>query len=101
MDNQKYLKNVSTLEYDSSKCIGCKICVDVCPHNVFKMAGKKVEIINKDKCMECGACENNCITKALTVNKGVGCAAAVIFGFLKGTDPNCDCGPDSATTCCN
>jgi len=100
MDNQKYLKNVATLKYDSSKCIGCKMCVNVCPHNVFKMANKKAEIIDKNKCMECGACEMNCITNALTVKQGVGCETAVIWGFFKGTEPNCDCG-GPAPTCCN
>lgn len=101
MDNQKYLENVSSLEYDSSKCIGCKMCVEVCPHNVFLMANKKARIIDKNKCMECGACQLNCVANALSVNQGVGCAAAVIWGFLKGTEPNCDCGPDSASSCCN
>ena len=98
MDNQMYLKNVATLEYDSSKCIGCKICVEVCPHNVFKMTDKKVEIVQRDKCIECGACEINCITHALTVKQGVGCASAVIWGFFKGTEPICDCGTDAS--CC-
>ena len=92
MDNQKYLRNVTTLEYDATKCIGCRICLEVCPHNVFKMTNKKAEIINKDRCMECGACEINCITGALTVKQGVGCAAAVISGFFKGNEPTCDCG---------
>ena len=98
MDNQKYLKNVTTLEYDPSMCTGCRLCIEVCPHNVFKMTNKRAEIINRDRCMECGACEINCITGALTVNQGVGCAAAVISGFVKGTEPTCDCGTD--TTCC-
>ncbi len=98
MDNQKYLKNVTTLEYDSVKCIGCKMCIEVCPHNVFKMKDKKAEIIDKDKCMECGACETNCITNALTVKQGVGCAAAIIYGFIKGTEPDCDCG--AGASCC-
>ncbi len=98
MDTQIYLKNVATLEYDPSLCIGCRLCIEVCPHNVFKMAGKKAEIIDRDKCMECGACVLNCVPGALTVNQGVGCAAAVISGFLKGTEPNCDCG--GGETCC-
>ena len=98
MDTQRYLKNVATLEYDSSKCIGCRLCMEVCPHNVFRMAGKRAEIINRDKCMECGACELNCVTGALKVKQGVGCAAAVIYGFLRGTEPNCDCGSDES--CC-
>ena len=98
MDTQRYLKNVASLEYDPSLCIGCRLCIEVCPHNVFKMAGKKAEIIDRDKCMECGACVLNCAPGALTVNQGVGCAAAVISGFLKGTEPNCDCG--GGQTCC-
>jgi NAD-dependent dihydropyrimidine dehydrogenase PreA subunit len=92
MDTQRYLKNVVTLEYDSSKCIGCRLCIEVCPHNVFIMTGKKAEVVNRDRCIECGACELNCVTGALTVKQGVGCAAAVISGFLKGTEPSCDCG---------
>ncbi len=98
MDSQKYIKNVVTLEYDVSKCIGCQMCVIVCPHNVFKMTNKKAEIINRDSCIECGACDINCITNALSVNQGVGCAAAVITGFFKGTEPNCDCG--AGASCC-
>jgi len=98
MDSQIYLKNVSTLEYDSALCIGCRMCVEVCPHNVFRMVDKKAEIIDRDKCMECGACEINCSPGALKVKQGVGCAAAVISGFFKGTEPNCDCGTN--TNCC-
>ena len=98
MDTQIYLKNVATLEYDPSLCIGCRLCIEVCPHNVFKMAGKKTEIIDRDKCMECGACMLNRVPGALTVKQGAGCAAAVISGFLKGTEPNCDCGGGDA--CC-
>lgn len=99
MDNQRYLKNVATLEYDASLCIGCRLCVEVCPHNVFRMKDKRAEILDKDKCMECGACAINCSPQALTVEKGVGCAAAVIFGFINGTEPNCDCGPSSSSCC--
>ena len=96
MDNQRYLRNVATLEYDASQCIGCKMCVEVCPHNVFRMTHKKAEIVDRDKCMECGACEINCITDAIKVNQGVGCASAVISGFFKGTEPTCDCGSEAS-----
>lgn len=98
MDKQVYLKNVSTLEYDASLCIGCRMCIEVCPHNVFRMDGKKVAINDSDRCMECGACMINCPTSALQVKQGVGCASAVIYGFFKGTEPTCDCG--GGESCC-
>ena len=62
---QTYLKNVVTLELDAERCIGCGQCINVCPHNVFEMAGDKVRLINRDGCMECGACALNCPVEAL------------------------------------
>ncbi|MCL2042605.1 MAG: hypothetical protein FWG89_00545 [Treponema sp.] len=41
--------------------------------------------------MECRACALNCVTQAITVYHGVGCAAAFIFGWLSGKDPACGC----------
>jgi len=87
----RYLKNVSTLKLDSEKCIGCKKCTQVCPHAVFDVVDRKSRIIDQDACMECGACAINCESAALTVESGVGCAAAIIQGALTGTEPNCDC----------
>ena len=89
--NHKYLKNVSTLALDTTKCNGCGRCVDVCPHGVFELNTRKSIIVSKDSCMECGACSKNCATGALTVNPGVGCAAAIIMGWIKGSEPSCGC----------
>ena len=105
MDTQKYLRNVVTLQYDPSLCIGCRLCLEVCPHNVFAMKDGKAVVINEDRCMECGACELNCRPGALKVKQGVGCAAAVISGFFRGTEPSCgrkEAGCDSAgdQACC-
>lgn len=91
MDAQLYLRNVSTLTYDASKCTGCRLCVDVCPHQVFEMLDKKAVVRDRDKCMECSACVNNCRSGAIYVKQGVGCASAVIWGLIKGTEPTCDC----------
>lgn len=87
----KYLKNVATLTFDVEKCKGCGICMEVCPHGVFKPYEGKVRIADRDACMECGACAGNCPFGAIEVHKGVGCAAAIIYGMLHGTEPSCDC----------
>ena len=91
-----YLNNVVTLELDKSKCRGCGMCALVCPHRVFLIKNKKSIIIDRDRCMECGACEMNCKDQAITVIKGVGCAAAIINGYFKNTEPSCGC-----STSCN
>ena len=95
----KYLKNVATLELDLEKCVGCNICTTVCPHHVLTMNERKVDISDKNSCMECGACMKNCPTNALSVIQGVGCASAIIKGFLTGSEPSCDCS-DSSGGCC-
>ncbi len=92
MNTQLYIKDVVTLEYDAAKCTGCSLCVQVCPHRVFQMENKKAVITNRDRCMECGACAMNCREQAITVNKGVGCAAAVLNSMIRKTEPSCSCG---------
>ena len=67
-----YLKNVATLNLDAEKCTGCKMCTQVCPHQVFAMNERKAYITNKDLCMECGACSKNCPAGAISVRSGVG-----------------------------
>lgn len=85
----RYLKNVVTLELKSDNCIGCGLCLEVCPHNVFQLDLGKVKIQNRDGCMECGACARNCPTEALKVKAGTGCAYAIVRGKLNGTAPCC------------
>ena len=87
----RYLKNVVSLKLITEKCTGCSMCIKVCPHEVFSMNNSKAEITDKDSCMECGACAMNCAFEAIEVKSGTGCAAAVMYGILKGEEPNCDC----------
>ena len=91
MKRIEYLKNVVTLEFDSGKCNNCGMCLKVCPHEVFAIFEKKVYVANRDYCMECGACAKNCSQNAISVNAGVGCAAAIIAGTVRGTEPSCGC----------
>lgn len=93
----QYLKNVATLQFDSELCTGCGRCIEVCPHEVFEKTGKVVKILNRDRCIECGACMMNCAFGAISVQAGVGCAAAVLNGMLRNREPSCDC---TSTGCC-
>ena len=100
MNRLVYLKDVVTLELDAEKCNGCMMCTVVCPHDVFLVESRKARIQNKDLCMECGACQLNCPEGAIHVKSGVGCAAGIINGILRGTEPTCDCAGPGVSSCC-
>ena len=86
-----YLEN--TLVYNPEACNGCALCVAVCPHAVFEMNGRKAILAHASACMECGACQKNCITNAIRVKSGVGCAAAMIRAAMTGKkEVTCGCG---------
>ena len=93
-----YLPEVVTLAFSVEKCNGCAMCVQVCPHAVFAIENKRAKIVDRDACMECGACARNCPAEAISVDAGVGCAVAVIKGALRGTTPDCACSGKSS--CC-
>lgn len=82
MEGFNYIQNVTDISLDQERCIGCRACLTVCPHNVFEMQGKSAVIVKRNDCMECGACAQNCTANAITVNPGVGCAALIISRWL-------------------
>lgn len=83
MNGFRHLRNVATLALDQPACIGCGRCVEVCPHQVFGIKGRKAFLTDRDACMECGACALNCPVKAITVDAGVGCASGMINEWLR------------------
>lgn len=96
----RYLSDVVTLEYDSSKCSGCTLCVQVCPHAVFEMHAGKAVLVDRGACIECGACGLNCPDDAIRVRPGVGCAAGIMKSWLRGDpEPSCDCGGPEGDCC--
>lgn len=96
----QYLKNVVTLQLNRESCIGCGRCLEVCPHQVFRCDAGKAGIQDRDSCMECGACARNCPAGAISVRSGVGCAAAIIYGKLRGSAPCCGESDDGDSSCC-
>lgn len=92
--------DVNTLEYDPGLCVGCGLCSIVCPHAVFAPGDHVAELVRPRACIECGACQRNCPTGAITVDSGVGCAAAMISAALRGKK-EVTCGGGSAADCCS
>jgi NAD-dependent dihydropyrimidine dehydrogenase PreA subunit len=51
-----------------SRCIGCNICVNVCPTNVFNADPGEVPVIaRKEDCQTCFLCEAYCPADAMFV----------------------------------
>ena len=93
----RYLSEVVTLTLDAAKCNGCAMCTQVCPHAVFELVDKRARIVDRDACMECGACAMNCTEEAINVRSGVGCATAVLNGILGRGEACCE---DDSGSCC-
>lgn len=57
---ENYLKT-----HNKFNCYGCELCKDICPVHAIEMIedeeGFKYPKIDKDKCIQCGLCEKNCI----------------------------------------
>jgi len=84
MEKLRYLSDVTTLKLDKEACIGCGMCIEVCPHGVFILNTNKAYIDDINGCMECGACAVNCPAEAISVNPGVGCVEYIIQTWIKG-----------------
>ena len=54
---------------DNELCIGCGICVQICPMDVFRMDedSKKAIIRYPEDCMLCELCVLDCPEEAITV----------------------------------
>lgn len=52
---------------DATKCIGCEICVKLCPNNVFSLINDTAVITNPEACDYVGACQEICPTEAISL----------------------------------
>jgi ferredoxin len=84
MKDLRYIENIAILKLNKDACVGCGLCVTVCPHRVFTLKNGKAEIVDHGGCMECGACARNCPVDAIFVNPddGCGCAALIINSWI-------------------
>lgn len=58
----------STAEVDSEICIGCGVCIKLCPYSAISKNEDKVVSVNKVLCKACGVCGASCLVNAITIH---------------------------------
>ncbi len=61
----KQCKGLMALEIDSQLCKGCSKCARNCPVNAISGKIKEPFVIDKNKCIKCGACIESCAFQAI------------------------------------
>lgn len=58
-----------SLSVDAGRCLGCAICVEVCPTGVYELhqddGQRKARIVYAERCELCTACVKQCPEEAI------------------------------------
>lgn len=58
----------STAFIDEEKCVGCQICMKICPYNAIMKDEEDKMIVKTVLCKGCGLCGATCPHEAITIN---------------------------------
>ena len=50
---------------NQEKCVGCGVCIEVCPAQAISLNLKRKAQVNSEKCIECGRCARECPNQAI------------------------------------
>lgn len=54
-------------EIDLSRCIGCELCVRVCPTGALALIENVATVAYPEACTYSGVCQENCPTEAISL----------------------------------
>jgi len=57
-----------TAEVDEKKCIGCGICIELCPYNAIQKDEKGIARVTSAVCKGCGVCGGSCPERAIIMH---------------------------------
>lgn len=49
------------------ECIGCEVCINLCPYNAISKNEEDIVVINKFQCKACGVCSASCPKNAINI----------------------------------
>ncbi|MFW9989231.1 MAG: HgcAB-like fusion protein [Candidatus Odinarchaeota archaeon] len=63
------LQPYGIIKLEREKCIGCKVCIEVCPRNLYRFNenDKKIDLYHPENCINCNACVKRCLGKCLEI----------------------------------
>jgi ferredoxin len=51
----------------SDRCTGCMLCIKACPEGAITGTKKQQHVIDTSKCIKCGACKDVCKSEAVQI----------------------------------